>query len=529
MEKQRKSVETEWENRPFEYQDRVINLKFSDITKQNEDFREIQMNQKEQENIKNLYHEYEQCYLPKQNKGKFTPQQIESYFSQVDAVIKSIKHCVQNIQSVFKKHSDCYSYIPIDKREFVDFWFLKVNDLILAGFDKKDYGKKLLTEMLTNAKYCEEHRRYFLDVLDTMYEVLIISEKAWREERKKSNTSTNDVDQKYVKILQSGFIDLLLTSTDKMEMEVDPITKAKIITATSPKTSLDIILNGCNVKLAQSESKILAVMLQKITDGETGTISIPLKELASILGKTNIKKARESIVLSFDNLTNTSIRIKGKDVKGEFSYLGAPLISIAKIEKSIVYFRFNEEGIKEYLSSKSNIMPINNDLFAITSNRVKNPYAWAIGWKISFQANFNRYKDKKPNNVFPISVKNLLEVCQRSGLPSYKKVNNTSQHISKLIISPIERDLDLLIDIGVITKWHYEDKQGNAVQDYIEIANDNPESDPYSIEKNKKFSEWKNRKVIIELPPEYLKQIREFDKEKIKKTDEASKKKKVIK
>ena len=47
------------------------------------------------------------------------------YFSQVDAVIKSIKHCVQNIQSVFKKHSDCYSYIPIDKGEFVDFWFLK--------------------------------------------------------------------------------------------------------------------------------------------------------------------------------------------------------------------------------------------------------------------------------------------------------------------------------------------------------------------------------------------------------------------
>ena len=29
MEKQRKSVETEWENRPFEYQDRVINIKFS--------------------------------------------------------------------------------------------------------------------------------------------------------------------------------------------------------------------------------------------------------------------------------------------------------------------------------------------------------------------------------------------------------------------------------------------------------------------------------------------------------------------
>ena len=111
MEKQRKSVETEWENRPFEYRDRVINLKFSDITKQNEDFRDLQMNQKEQENIKNLYHEYEQYNSPKQNKGKFTPQQIESYFSQVDALIKSIKHCVQNIQSVFKKHSDCYSYI----------------------------------------------------------------------------------------------------------------------------------------------------------------------------------------------------------------------------------------------------------------------------------------------------------------------------------------------------------------------------------------------------------------------------------
>lgn len=369
--------------------------------------------------------------------------------------------------------------------------------------------------MLTNAKYCEEHRRYFLDALDTMYEVLIISEKAWREERSKSHTSGNDIDQKYVKILQSGFTNLLLTSTDKMEMAVDPITKAKIITATSPKTSLKIILNTFKIKLAQQEAKLVAIMIQKLAEGESGLLSIHLTDLAARLGKLNIEKARESINASLQNLRAIDLKHDGVDVKGKKEPFSASLCQTAAIKNSIVFFEFGTR-VENYLLNKSNVMPINNDLFSITSNRVKNPYACAIGLKIFFQANLNRYKDEKPNNVFSISIKNLLEICQRSGLPSYKKVSESAHQVTQRIIEPVERELDLLMDKGITSKWYYEDKKGNVIKDYIEIANDNPESDSYSIEKNKKFSEWKNRKVIIELPPEYLKQIPNFNKKKVK-------------
>jgi DNA-directed RNA polymerase alpha subunit len=75
-----------------------------------------------------------------------------------------------------------------------------------------------------------------------------------------------------------------------------------------------------------------------------------------------------------------------------------------------------------------------------------------------------------------------------------------------------------LIDKGIISKWHYEDKKGNKIKDYIEKENDNPESDAYSIEINKKYSEWKNRNVIIQMPDEYLEQIPSFNKKKYKKT-----------
>ena len=343
-------------------------------------------------------------------------------------------------------------------------------------------------------------------------------------DQKQETTQPNCDYPKYVKILQSGFTNLLLTATDKMPMETDSITKTRTIKTSSPQTTLEIILNSFHIKLAQAETKLLAVMIQKLTVGETGVLSLSLEDLAEELGKNNLKKARESIQASLDNIRNIDLKVDGKDSKGKKLYFSAPLCQRAMIKNSVVSFEFSNV-VQEYLLNKRDPMSINNGLFQITCSKTQNPYAFAIGYKIHYQANMNRYKDGKKNNIFPMSVKNLLELCEKSGLPSYKKVSSTTKQITDEIIMPIERELDLLIDKGIISKWHYEDKKGNKIKDYIEIENDNSESDAYSIEINKKYSEWKKRNIIIQMPDEYLEQIPKFDKKKAKK----GKKEEVIK
>jgi hypothetical protein len=454
------------------------------------------------------------------NHVQLKAKHVDKFYREIKDLIISVKTDIENIESTFKQCDGDYHNPKTDLGIYFDDFVIEI---FQHGIFDKELGEDRLTCIIELCLNCEEEKRYFISSLDKMYEEIVLLEKKWEKDKKQSPEKDPDSKKKYIKIIQSGLTNLLLTSTDKMPMETDEVIKKRTIKASSPKTSLDIILNSSDTKLTQQETKLLAVMIQKLTEGESGLLSISLTDLATRLGKSNKKKARESINASLNNLKAIDIKYDGIDPKGKKEPFSASLCQTAEIKNNIVFFEF-ETRLEEYLLKKSNIMLINNDLFSIKSNRTQNPYALTLGYKIYYQANYNRYKDEKPNNVFSMSVKSLLEVCQRSGLPSYKKVNNTSQHLGKLIISPIERDLNRLIEMGCITKWHYEDKQGNAVQDYIERANDNPESDSYSIEKNKKFSEWEKRNVIIEMPPEYLKEILKFDKKKIKKQPKLPKK-----
>lgn len=473
--------------------------------------------------IKQILNRFNKFKFPNIPNSQLKIKQVDNFFKQIKTIIKLVKSDIENIKSTFKQ-CDGYYHSPEKLVELENVCHSFVIEIFQQGIFDKELGEDRLTCIIELCLNCEEEKRYFILSLDKMYQAIILSEKEWLKEKKIYDKGNSIIEEKYVKILQSGFTNLLLTSTDKMPMEIDPITKTRTIKTFSQQVTLEIILNSFDIKLAQQETKLLAVMLQKLTVGESGLLSIHLTDLATRLGKFNIKKARESIQASLQNIRDIDLKVDGKDSKGKKLYFSSALCQRAQIKNSVVSFEFSNI-VEDYLLNRCDPMSINNSLFQITCSKTKNPYAWAIGYKIHYQANHNRYKDGKENNVFSMSVKSLLELCEKAGLPSYKKVSESLHQVNQRIIEPVERELDLLMDKRIISKWHYEDKKGNLIQDYIEIENDNPESDPYSISKGIKYSEWKKRNVIIEMPEEYLKQIPNFNKKKVKKNSQKTGKK----
>ncbi len=296
-----------------------------------------------------------------------------------------------------------------------------------------------------------------------------------------------------------------------LPLEHNLLTHTGSIKATSGATDLEVILNcfNTNAKISQGEMKLVAIMIEQFTQGQRDMISISLKTLAKYLGKKNIKKAREAFKEELDNIRNIRLKVDGK------LYINADLCQTAIIKNGIVYFEFNNL-IKCYLL-KCKPMPINMKLFQIPCNQQNNPHVWGVGYKILVQAKLNQYKKENKNHVFPISVNTLLKTCYASGLPSYKSVMNKTRHVTKLIIDPIEHALETLLDKGVINNWHYEFKGGEIVNDYYEIPNEDNAKENYAIAKDKVYNEWVKRNVIITMPDNYINEIANYSKKKIRK------------
>jgi len=476
---------------------------------------------KEKDIISNIYHRFYQFRVSCNAGDEIKSEHIDNYFRQIKELIQLTKIDIENIQSISKNYSKCYSYIPENETELEQAWHGKTINLITEGVFDKELGKKTLSEMIVASKYCEENRQNFISSLDHMCQVIVISEQEWIKDKNKhkKNNSANTATKspEYTKIYQGIMTNLWTSITSNMEITHNKIADTRSIQSTSTQASLEIILHEQSVKLTQPELKLLAVMTQQLTENGAGVLKISLQDLATKLGKKNLNKARKEIQFSLTSLMNISLKFEGK--KTRFS---APLAQLEGIKDNVVFFEFSNL-VQEYLL-KCPVMTYDNKLLQIPSNKRQSPYAFTVGSKILYLANLNRYKNKKKNGAFIMSTESLLKTCQNTGMTNYETVLNTSHHVNKLLINPIENTLDKLVDKKVIKAWSYKNKKGELIKDYIEIKNDNPDNDSYSMEKNKKYSEWIARNVTIEMPDKYVAKIPIYSEKKANKNKKNNKK-----
>ena len=137
-----------------------------------------------------------------------------------------------------------------------------------------------------------------------------------------------------------------------------------------------------------------------------------------------------------------------------------------KYYKVIIYSR-----LAKYLA-RTAIAPFYNDLLKLNGN--KNPSAMMFGRRILLHWNMNQ---GKPNENI-ISVTSLLLA---SALPFYEElVTDSVRHLSngqihkyqengsgfsRQIVEPFEKDLDALVEIGMLEHWEYCDTKGSRLSD----------------------------------------------------------------
>lgn len=127
--------------------------------------------------------------------------------------------------------------------------------------------------------------------------------------------------------------------------------------------------------------------------------------------------------------------------------------------------------LAKYLA-RTAIAPFYNDLLKLNGN--KNPSAMMFGRRILLHWNMNQ---GKPNEDI-ISVTSLLLA---SALPFYEElITDTVRHLSdgqmhkyqengsgfsRQIVEPFEKDLDALVEIGMLEHWEYCDTKGTRLSD----------------------------------------------------------------
>lgn len=110
--------------------------------------------------------------------------------------------------------------------------------------------------------------------------------------------------------------------------------------------------------------------------------------------------------------------------------------------------------IAKYLQG-AYIMPYPDSIYRINSHL--RPHSYYLARKIAEHHNMNA----KKTNANLISVSTLLAACP--DIPSYDEVISTSKHVTKLIIAPFERDLNALVEAGVLISWKYCNSNGTSL------------------------------------------------------------------
>ena len=176
--------------------------------------------------------------------------------------------------------------------------------------------------------------------------------------------------------------------------------------------------------------------------------------------------AREIIVKSLEVLSNCTFEYKytcKKDNKEEAHVAHGNILTIHRLEKSRsfskeskywhngrVQISWSPEFIMFIADSRRFLMPFYRKLLMI--NTRVNPYSVNLGYKLQT----HRFMNNGKKNQNTISIEALLNECD---------FNLDNKHRTKLVITPFERDLDKLKELGIIKRWEYCNSYGEPLKE----------------------------------------------------------------
>lgn len=119
----------------------------------------------------------------------------------------------------------------------------------------------------------------------------------------------------------------------------------------------------------------------------------------------------------------------------------------------VIEFTLSADFMAAVLNNRAGLMP--TDPLLLGTDDKRHPHAFAIGWKLATHS----YQNAGEANQNTLSVTKLLEYVDT--LPNKDEV--ASRHHTRRIIEPMERDLDHLVEIGVLKWWGYSHEKGREL------------------------------------------------------------------
>lgn len=113
-----------------------------------------------------------------------------------------------------------------------------------------------------------------------------------------------------------------------------------------------------------------------------------------------------------------------------------------------IRLKFSYDFVTAVMGHDAAIVPVDPLMQQIDANA--HPAAWAIGYRLTV----NQFMNHGGANEFRISVRSLLDYVKN--LPTYDEVEATDRgHQTGRIVAPMERDLNYLVELGVLEYWEY--------------------------------------------------------------------------
>lgn len=302
----------------------------------------------------------------------------------------------------------------------------------------------------------------------------------------------------YNMIKQDSTINALARVSSKSGIVKRDFTTTGVITTKNGNTDLQVIIEDyANVKLTQSTSKLLDKLIIDFTEkGNKKLIQIPLKEYMALNGLKDEKEARKRIKADLEALHSITCTAYAGNKK---DYINFEIISERGIKNGVIFANFTDSIYSHLLNCKP--MPYSKEIFKIPN---KSPYGFYLSRKIHELKKMNQRDTvtAEKRESFNVSVKTLLEVCIKNGMPTYEEVQATDRQVNARIIEPFIRDLNIasMPADKMIFEWHWCNAKGEELkEDDAILATETAKGKYKALE----YKDWINKYIKITFAEDY--------------------------
>ena len=208
--------------------------------------------------------------------------------------------------------------------------------------------------------------------------------------------------------------------------------------------------------------KVLFCLMEEFTrlGAHQLKVEVDFDYYMKLRGLKDVKASTEQLDAEIYTLVLTTITIPlsavthKKDDEGTAYHLN--ILEDGWVKNGIIYATFTQAFMKFIQKASRSLVPFPKALLRINSH--KHPNSRILGEKIYEMLRMNM---GKPNSGI-ISTRALLAVC--ADIPSEDEVANTDRAYRRRIIEPFFRDLDALVDEGIL-EWELYHARGITLSD----------------------------------------------------------------